>query len=71
MDPNVDLMLKFCAFKGLAKLQEAYQYSKESRPEKVPIKKHLIVAIRKPGHVVVDVGYKLERVGYAEIPLKY
>jgi hypothetical protein len=71
MDPNVDHLLKSSAFKELAKLPEALKHSKEPHPEKVPLKKHLILAIRKFGHVLVDVGYRLERVGYAETPLKY
>ncbi len=71
MDPNVDPMLKFSAFKELAKLQEEFKRSKETRPEKDPLKKHLIIAIRKFGHWLVDVGYRLERVRYAETPLKY
>ncbi len=71
MDPNGDPMLKFSAFRELAKLQEEFKRTKEPRPEKVPFKKHLVIAIRKFGHLLVDVGYRLERIGYPETPLKY
>jgi len=71
MDPNADPMLKFSALKELAKIHEAAQRSKEPRPERVSFKKHLIVAIRKFGHLLVDLGYRLERFGYPETPVKY
>lgn len=71
MDPNVDPMLKFAALKELAKLHAITQRSKEPRPERVSLKKHLIVAIRKFGHLLVDLGYRLERFGYPETPVKY
>ena len=71
MDPNADPMLKFSAFRELAKLQEEFQRSKEPRREKISFKKHLIVVIRNFGRWLVDVGYRLERVGCAETSLKY
>jgi hypothetical protein len=71
MDPNGDPILRFSAFKELARLQEEFKRSKEACPEKISLKKHLIVAIRNFGRLLVDVGYRLERVGCAQTPLKY
>jgi hypothetical protein len=71
MDPNVDPMLKFSALRELAKLHDEFERSRPPRREKTSLKKHLIIIIRSFGRLLVDVGYRLERVGYAQTTVKY
>jgi hypothetical protein len=61
MDPNVDPLIKFMAFKELAKLHDEFEHARKPRHKNSMLKKHLIVAIRNFGRTLVRVGSRLEQ----------
>lgn len=61
MDPNVDPLFKYMAFKELAKLHDKLASSRKPSHKNNMFKKHLIVAIRNFGRWLVYVGERLEQ----------
>jgi len=61
MDPNVDPLTRFVAFRELARYREEVARSKPpEQPKHSKLKKLLILSIRKLGWRLVSLGYHLE-----------
>jgi hypothetical protein len=61
VDPNVHPLIKFTAFKELAKLHDEFANSKESSRKNRTFKKHFIATIRKFGRWLAYVEQRLEQ----------